>query len=95
MLEGYAGGESISKDELTLLELEIETQIENIKFSRSQDCTKEAPKNICKAARVCEGTSWIIFFSSILDKSYPHSLGTKSRESRLFDLLLENNHLNT
>ena len=95
LLESYAAGESISEDELPLLELELDIQIENIKFSRSQGCTKKAPPNICKAAQVCEGSSWITCFASILDKSYPHSLGTKSRGARVFDLLLENNYLNS
>ena len=91
LLESYAAGESISEDELPLLELELDIQIENIKFSRSQGCTKEAPHNICKSAHVGEGSIWIICFASILDKSYPHSLGRKSRAERVFDLLLENN----
>ena len=46
LLESYASGESISKDELSLLELELDSQLESIKFSRTQGCTEKAPKHI-------------------------------------------------
>tara|TARA_Y100001968_G_scaffold290500_1_gene294329 strand:+ start:540 stop:842 length:303 start_codon:yes stop_codon:yes gene_type:complete len=93
LLESYSSGESISEDELALLELELETQIENITFSRSQGCTEEAPKNICEAAQVCEGSNWITCLASILDKSYPTSIGTKARGAKVIDVLIENNYL--
>ena len=32
-------GEGINKDELSLLELELDSQLESIKFSRTQGCT--------------------------------------------------------
>ena len=95
LLESYAAGENITKNELPLLELELDTQIQSIKFSRSQGCTEEAPKHICEAAQICEGSSWITCLASILDKSYPPSLGTKSRGAKVFEELQDNNYLMT
>ena len=63
LLESYAAGEWINKDELSLLELELDSQLESIKFSRTQGCTEKAPKHICEAAQVCEGSSWITCFA--------------------------------
>ena len=74
LLESYAAGEGINNDELSLLELELDSQLESIKFSRTQGCTEKAPKHICKAAQVCEGSSWLTCFASILDKANPLSL---------------------
>ncbi len=52
LLESYAAGEGINKDEISLLELELDSQLESIKFSRTQGCTEKAPKHICTAAQV-------------------------------------------
>ena len=93
LLESYAAGQGISKDELSLLELELDSQLESIKFSRTQGCTGKAPKHICEAAAVCQGSSWISCFASILDKVNPPSLGKKSRGAQVIDVLLGNNYL--
>ena len=93
ILESYASGESISKDELSLLELELHSQLESIKFSLPQGCIEKAPKHICKAAQVCEGSCWITCFASILDKANPISLGKKSRGAKVIDALQDNNYL--
>ena len=79
LLETFVADESIREDKLQLLELELKTQIETIKFSRSQGCTEEAPAHICERTHLPQGSNWIPCFASILDKSYPHSLWTKSR----------------
>ena len=93
LLASYAAGEDINKNEVALLELELDSQLESIKFSRTQGCTEKAPKHICEAAQVCEGSCWIICFASILDKSNPVSLGKKSRGAKVIDTLLDNNYL--
>ena len=59
LLESYATGERISEDELPLLELELYTQLKTIKSSHSEGCLKEAPKHICEAAHVRDGSTWI------------------------------------
>ena len=48
----------MTDDELQMLEIELDTQIESIKVSRSQGCLKIAPKHICQAVIVCESSSW-------------------------------------
>ena len=57
LLESYAAGEAINKDELSLLELELDSQLTSIKFSRTQGCTEKAPKHVCEAAQLCVGSS--------------------------------------
>ena len=42
LIESYASGEAISNDELSLLELELDSQLESIKFSRNQGCTENS-----------------------------------------------------
>ena len=48
LLESYAAGEGINKGELSLLELELDSQLESIKFSRTHGCTEKAPKHILR-----------------------------------------------
>ena len=91
LLESYAAGEGINKDEISLLELELDSQLESIKFSRTQGCTEKAPRHICEAAQVCEGSSWINGFATILDKANPLSLGKKSRGVKIIYAILDNN----
>ena len=92
LLESYAAGIGINEDELSLLELELDSQLESIKFSRTQGCIEKAPKHICETAQVCEGSSWITCFASILDKANPLALGKKSRGAKVIDALLDNNY---
>ena len=54
LLECYSSGSEMTKDELQMLEIELDTQIESIKVSRTQGSLKMAPKHICQAALVCE-----------------------------------------
>ena len=54
LLECYSSGSEMTKDELQMLEIELDTQIESIKVSRTQGCLKIAPTHICQAANVCE-----------------------------------------
>ena len=52
LLECYSTGSEITKDELQMLEIELDTQIESIKVSRTKGILKIAPKHICQAAFV-------------------------------------------
>ena len=47
LLESYDAGEGNNKDEIPFLELELDSQLESIKFSRPQGFTEKAPKHIC------------------------------------------------
>ena len=93
LLESYAAGEGINKGKLSLLELELNSQLASIKLSRTKGCTEKAPQHICETAQVCKGSSWITCFASILDKANPLSLGNKSRGAKVIDALLDNNYL--
>ena len=46
LLESYAAGECIKKEEILLLELELDSQLESINFSRTEGCTEIASKHI-------------------------------------------------
>ena len=94
LMECYASGSGISEDELQMLEIELYTQIESIKVSRTQGCLRIAPKHICKTAHVCEGSLWITCLASVLDKYNPPALGRKSRGAKVFDELVRQRFLN-
>ena len=66
LLECYASGSEITQDELQMLEIELDTQIESIKVSRTQGCLKVDPKHICKVALVCQDSAWITSLASVL-----------------------------
>ncbi len=93
LLECYASGSEMSEDELQMLEIELDTQIESIKVSRTQGCLKIAPKHICKAALVCEGSVWITCLASVLDKCSPPSLGQKAKGAIVFDELVRQGYV--
>ena len=95
LLECYSTGSEITKDELQMLEIELDTQIESIKVSRTQGCLKIAPKDICKAALVCEGSAWITCLAAVLDKCSPPSLGQKSKGAIVFDELVLQGYITT
>ena len=95
LLECYASRSEITKDELQMLEIELGTQIESIKVSRTQGCLKIAPKHICKAALVCEGSTWITCLASVLDKCSPPYLGQKSKGAIVFDELVRHGYVIT
>ena len=88
LLECYSSGSEMTKDELQMLEIELDTQIESIKVSRTQGCLKIAPKHICQAALVCEGSVWITCLAAVLDKCLPPSIGQKAKGAIVFDELV-------
>ena len=93
LLECYSSGSEITNDELHMLEIELNTQIESIKVSRTQGCLKIAPKHICKAVLVCEGSIWITCLAALLDKCSPPSLGQKAKGAIVFDELVQQGYL--
>ena len=95
LLECYSSGSELTKDELQMLELELDTQIESIKVSHTQGCLKIAPKHICQAARVCEGSAWITCLAAVLDKWSPPSIGQKAKGAIVFDEIVRQGYLNT
>ena len=93
LLECFSSGSEMTKDELQMLEIELDTQIESIKVSRTQGCLQIAPKHICDAALVCEGSTWITCLASVLDKCSPPSLGQKAKGAIVFDELVRQGYV--
>ena len=93
LLECYSTGTEMTEDELQMLEIELDTQIESIKVSRTQGCLQIAPKHICEAALVCEGSIWITCLASVLDKCSPPSLGQKAKGAIVFDELVRQGYV--
>ena len=88
LIESYSFGTPLSKEEIALLTIELETQIMNINISTDFACFKSAPSHICKALNLRKGTYWIMCLAQILDLHQPLKVGrTKSVE--VFDLLLK------
>ena len=88
LIESYSFGTPLSRDEISLLSLELETQIMNINISTDFACFKTAPSHICKALNLRKGTYWIMCLAQILDLNEPLKLG-KTKSVEVFDLLLK------
>ena len=93
LLECHAAGTEIDKKEAELLDLELYTQIESIKKSRTQGCIQIAPDHICNAALVCKGSYWITCLAAVLDQITPVANGEKARGATIFDELVSNGYL--
>ena len=78
----------MTKDELQMLEIELYTQIESIKVSRIQGCLEIAPKHICQAALIREGSAWITCLAAVIDRCLPPSIGQKAKGAIVFDELV-------
>ena len=88
LIESYSFGTTLSKQEIELLSLELETQIMNMNISTDFGCFKSAPSHICKGLHLRKGTFWIMCLSEILDIHNPPKLG-KTKSVKVYDLLLE------
>ena len=88
LLECYSKGVRISIDEAELLDIELYSQLESIKVSRTQGCIEVAPDHICNASNVCNGSLWITCLASVLDQLIPPSLGKKARGPKVFEELI-------
>ena len=95
LLECYSSGSEMTKDELQMLEIELDTQIESIKVSRTQGCLKISPKHICKAAHVCDGSTWMTCLAAVIDRCSPPSIGKKAKGAIVFDELVRLNYFAT
>ena len=88
LIESYSFGTSLSNQEIELLNLELDTQIMNIKISIEFGCLKSAPDHICKALNLRKGTYWIMCLAEILDIHKQRKIG-KTKSVEVYDLLLE------
>ena len=88
LIESYSLGSILSKQEIELLNLELETQIMNINISTEFGCCKSAPSHICEGLNLKKDTYWIMCLAEILDLHQPPNFG-KTKSVEVFDLLLE------
>jgi len=88
LIESYSLGSTLSKQEIELLNLELETQIMNINISTEFECYKSAPSHICEGLNLKKDTYWIMCLAEILDLHQPPKFG-KTKSVEVFDLLLE------
>ena len=88
LIESYSYGAALSKQEIELLSLELETQIMNINISTEFGCFKSAPSHICEGLNLKKDTYWIMCLAEILDLHKPPKSG-KTKSVEVFDLLLE------
>ena len=88
LIESYSFGTSLTKQEIELLSLELETQIMNINISTEFSCFKSAPTHICKGLNLKKDTYWIMCLSEIIDLHKPPQTG-KTKRVEGFDLLLK------
>ena len=95
LLECHSQGTEITKQEAELLDLELYSQIESIKVSRTQGCLEIAPDHICKTSQVCKGSIWITCLAAVLDQVSPVKMGTKATGAQVFDELVKNCYLET
>ena len=95
LLECHAQGTEITKQEAELLDLELYSQIESIKVSRTQGCLEIAPDHICKTSLVCKGSTWITCLAAVLDQIIPVAIGRQARGAKVFDQLVRNGYLVT
>ena len=71
LLEFHAQGTKINQTEAELLDLELYSQIQSIKVSRTQGCIEVDPDQICNTALVCKGSLWITCLAALLDQIIP------------------------
>ena len=71
LIESYCFGTALSKQEIELLTLELETQIMNINISTEFGCFKSAPSHICEGVNLKKDTYWIMCLAEILDLHNP------------------------
>ncbi len=95
LLECHAQGTEITFQEAELLDLELYSQIESIKVSRTQGCLEIAPDHICTTCFVCKGSTWITCLAAVLDQVLPVTMGQKARGAQVFDELVKNGFLAT
>ena len=88
LIESYSFGTALSKQEIELLSLELETQIMNINISTEFGCFKSAPSHICEGLNLKKNTYWIMCLAEILDLHKSPKLG-KTKSVEVFDILLE------
>ena len=81
LIESYYHGTKPTELEISLLELELYTQISNIKISKNFECLSFAPEHICSCLNLKKNSFWITCLAEIIDKYKKSEIGiTKGAE---------------
>ena len=89
LIESYSFGTTLSKQEIELLSLELETQILSLDISSEKGFLASAPTHICKGLNLRKGTFWISCLAEVIDKHKP--LKGKTNGAKIYDELLKRN----
>ena len=68
LIESYVNGTLITDQEIDLLDIELETQILNLKINKDIGCLKAAPEHVCNSLKIRKNSFWIICLAEILDR---------------------------
>ena len=88
LIESYSIGTTLSKQEIDLLILELDTQIMNLDISTDMGFLKSAPFYICKRLNLRSGSYWITCLAEVID-IHNHPKAGKTKGAELHDLLLK------
>mgnify|MGYP001261477411 CR=1 FL=1 len=88
LIESYSFGTTLSKQEIELLILELDTQLTNIGITNELGCLRSAPTYICKGLGLKKGTYWITCLAEVIDR-YKKPLNGKTKGAEIFDKLLQ------
>ena len=90
LIESFSFGTTLSKQEIDLLNLELDTQIANLRISFDIGCLESAPNHICKSLNLRKGTFWITCLAETIDLHNPPKLGSPTKAVDVYNELLQN-----
>tara|TARA_B100001109_G_C18617097_1_gene359692 strand:- start:244 stop:543 length:300 start_codon:yes stop_codon:yes gene_type:complete len=88
LIESYSFGTTLSKTEIQLLSLELDTQILNLDISTQSGFLKYAPTHICKGLKLRKGSLWITCLAEVIDLHQREHI-KKTNGARVYDELLK------
>ena len=87
LIESYSLGVPLSKQEVDLLIIELDTQILNLEINKEPGFLKTAPEYICKRLHLRKDTYWISCLAEVIDKNRSPER-SKTRGATVIDALL-------
>ena len=89
LVESYSFGTTLSRQEIKLLNLELEAQIINLSYSKDSGCLKPAPNYITKKLNLKINSLWITCLAETIDRNQYPELG-KTKGAQVHDELIKN-----
>ena len=88
LIHSYSNGNRLTKQEIDLLILELETHIRNLKISNNFGFLDSAPDHICNCLKLKERSYWITCLAEIIDMHQPNKT-SRSRANEVYEELLQ------